>query len=117
MADKGNRNIMGQTKEKRKVLLDPTGRITGYRVEKWTSGGTIWERVKFSTERRIPSSSSEVTKSKPARTKKTEHRVLTKDVAPVQQRPYRIHYAFKVEVMKELEEMETKGIIEPSTSA
>ena len=108
MADKGNRKqifrIKGQIKEKRNVLLDPTGRITGYRVEKRTSGGTIWKRVKFSTERRTPSSSSEVMKSKPARTKK-------------RQRPYKIHYAFKVEVMKELEEMETKGIIEPSTSA
>lgn len=77
MADKGNRKqifrIKGQIKERRKVLLDPTGRITGYRVEKRTSGGTIWKRVKFSTERRTPSSSSEVMKSKPARTKKMEH--------------------------------------------
>ena len=59
----------------------------------------------------------EVLKSKPGRTTLTEHRIRVKKTnQPVRQHPYRIPYAYRTAVEKELKEMEREGIIESSKS-
>ena len=55
-------------------------------------------------------------KNEPGRTTFAEHRIETGDARPIRLPPYRLPYAYKDEVLKDLREMQENGIIEPSTS-
>jgi transposase InsO family protein len=57
----------------------------------------------------------DVLQGKPGQTHVTEHTINT-DANPIRLPPYRIPYAYREEVTKELQEMEESGIIEPSHS-
>ena len=59
---------------------------------------------------------TDVMKSEPGRTMLAEHRIETGDARPIRQPPYRLPYAYKDEVLRDLKEMQEKGIIEPSAS-
>ena len=58
----------------------------------------------------------DVLQSEPGRTTLTEHKINTNHMRPIRLNPYRIPYAYRDAVAKELEEMEERGIIEPSHS-
>lgn len=53
---------------------------------------------------------------KPGRTNRAEHQVKTGSACAVCLPPYRLPYAYRESVQKELQEMQEHGIIEPSTS-
>ncbi len=57
----------------------------------------------------------DVLQGKPGQTHVAEHCINT-DARPIRQPPYRIPYAHREKVLKELQEMEVSGIIEPSCS-
>ena len=59
---------------------------------------------------------TDMIKSEPGRTMLAEHRIETGDARPIQQPPYRLPYAYKDEVLRDLKEIQVKGIIEPSAS-
>ena len=59
---------------------------------------------------------SDVIRDKPGRMKEIEHTIVTNDATPVRQRPYRLPYSQYSTVKMELEQMESTGIIRPSTS-
>ena len=58
----------------------------------------------------------DVLSNEPGRTTIAEHSIETGNANPVRLQPYRIPHAYRDTVRQELEEMEQKGIIEPSTS-
>ena len=58
----------------------------------------------------------DVLQSEPGMTTLTEHKISTNHMKPIRLPPYRIPYAHRDAVAKELEEMEERGIIEPSHS-
>ena len=58
----------------------------------------------------------DVLQSKPGQTDVTEHNIHTTSDRPIKVLPYRIPHAYREEVAKESEEMERRGIIEPSHS-
>ena len=58
----------------------------------------------------------DVLQNKPGQTDVTEHKIHTTSDRPIKVPPYRIPHAYREEVLKELEEMEQRGIIEPSYS-
>ena len=57
-----------------------------------------------------------VLKSQPGRTQLTEHRITTTDAKPVRLPPYRLPHTYRETVRAELQQMETDGIIERSSS-
>ena len=59
---------------------------------------------------------AKVLRSKPGRTTVTEHRIVNDDPKPVRLPPYRLPQAYRETVRKELQQMETDGIIERSSS-
>ena len=59
---------------------------------------------------------TDMIKSEPGRTMLAEHRIETGDARPIRQPPYRLPYAYKDEVLRDLKEIQEKGIIEPSAS-
>ena len=59
---------------------------------------------------------SDVIMDKPGRTKEIEHTIVTNDTTPVRQIPYQLPYSQYNTVKMELEQMESMGIIRPSTS-
>lgn len=58
----------------------------------------------------------DVMKNERGRTTFGEHRIETGDARPIRLPPYRLPYAYKDEVLRDLREMQENGIIEPSTS-
>ena len=52
----------------------------------------------------------------PKKTNLTKHRIITKTDRPVKLPAYRLPHAYRETVLKELEEMEKSGVIEPSQS-
>ena len=58
----------------------------------------------------------DVLDSRPGRTQVTECRIRTGKAPPIRLPPYRLPYAYRDVVKKELEEMERDGVIERSTS-
>ena len=58
----------------------------------------------------------EVFQTLPGQTNLTEHRIVTDNACPVRLAPYRLPHAYREAVKRELEEMLSCGIIEPSTS-
>ena len=55
---------------------------------------------------------SDVLQSNPKKTNLAEHKISTKS-KPIKLPPYRIPHAYRDEVLKELEDMERNGVIEP----
>ena len=58
----------------------------------------------------------DVLQPKPGQTTLAEHHIRTNDAKPVKLPPYRLPYAYREQVRKELDEMLDSGIIEKSTS-
>ena len=58
----------------------------------------------------------EVLCNEPGKTNLIEHHIETGSASPLRQPPYRLPYAQRGAVLEELREMETRGLIEPSTS-
>ena len=58
----------------------------------------------------------DVLQSQPKKTNLTKHRIITKTDRPVKLPAYRLPHAYRETVLKELEEMEKSGVIEPSQS-
>ena len=59
---------------------------------------------------------SDVLHGKPGQTHVMEHSIKTPGTEPIRLPPYRIPYAYREGVLKELQEMEENGVIEPSHS-
>lgn len=59
---------------------------------------------------------ADVFRNAPGKTGLTEHQILTGSATPSRQPPYRLPYAYRLDVLKELQEMEANGILEPSSS-
>ena len=57
-----------------------------------------------------------VLQGEPGRTSLTEHRIKINGARTIRQPPYRLRHAYYELVRKELEEMQEKGVIEPSNS-
>ncbi len=58
---------------------------------------------------------SNVLRNEPGRTSLAEHRIETEASKPLRQPPYRLPHTHRQAVLKELEEMEANGIINPQT--
>ena len=58
----------------------------------------------------------DVMRDKPGRTNMAEHHIETGTENPVRQVPYRIPYAQREEMMKEVQRMEEMGVVQPSRS-
>ena len=59
---------------------------------------------------------SDVLQGKPGQTHVIQHSIKTSGTEPIRLPPYRIPYAYRDEVLKQLQEMKESGIIEPSQS-
>lgn len=59
---------------------------------------------------------SDVLQNRPGRTDVAEHHIETDTASPVRQAPYRIPYAQREEMKKEVERMEKMGVVQPSKS-
>ena len=59
---------------------------------------------------------SDVIQDKPGRTDKAVHHIETGNAVPIRQAPYRIPFAQREKMRRELRKMEEMGVIQPSKS-